>query len=121
MKGDEISEIQQYADLSYGHIVHWASTRNQAESKYYTVLAAAAISELPSHSATLIDSEGTFIMSRCYHYTPPAPEPEPEAEPTSEPDPEPEPEPEPEIDDPDEQEPVDETPVEYYDPNAGVD
>ena len=34
-----VIEIQQYADLSYGHIVHWAETRNQADAKYYTVLA----------------------------------------------------------------------------------
>lgn len=116
-----IIEIQQYADLSYGHLVHWATTRNAAESKYYTVLAAAAVSELPSHSATLIDSEGTFVMSRCYHHEQPAPEettPEPVTEDTT---PEPEPEPEPEIDNPDEQEPVDETPVEYDDPFEGVD
>lgn len=104
-----IIEIQQYADLSYGHIVHWATTRNEAESKYYAVLSAAAVSDLPSHSATLIDSEGTFVMSRCYHHE--QPEPEPEAEPESEP----------EIDNPDEQEPVDETPVEYDDPFEGVD
>lgn len=116
-----IIEIQQYADLSYGHIVHWAGTRNEAESKYYAVLSAAAVSELPSHSATLIDSEGTFVMSRCYHHEQPEPEPEPEAttpEPVTE---EPEPEPEPEIDNADEQEPVDETPVEYDDPFEGVD
>ena len=91
-----IIEIQQYADLSYGHIVHWATTRNEAESKYYAVLSAAAVSDLPSHSATLIDSEGTFVMSRCYHHEQPAPEPvETTPEPvTEEPEPEPESEPE---------------------------
>ena len=80
-----IIEIQQYADLSYGHIVHWATTRNEADSKYHLVLSAAAVSELPSHSATLIDSEGNALMNYCYHHEQPEPEPE---ETTPEPEPE---------------------------------
>ena len=91
-----IIEIQQYQDLTYGHLVHWAETRNQADAKYYTVLAAAAVSELPSHSATLIDSDGNALRNYCYHHEQPAPEPE---ETTTEPvteEPEPEPEPDPE-------------------------
>lgn len=63
-----IIEIQQYKDGTYGHLVHWAETRNQGESKYYEVLAAAAVSDLPSHSATLIDSEGVAWMSKCYKH-----------------------------------------------------
>ena len=79
-----VIEIQQYADLSYGHIVHWAETRNQADAKYYTVLAAAAVSELPSHSATLIDSDGNALRNYSYHHEQPELEettPEPESEP----------------------------------------
>lgn len=116
-----ILEIQQYQDMSYGHIVHWADTLNQAESKFYTVLAAAAISELPTHSVALIDTDGNQRLRGSYKHEQPAPEPEPEAttpEPVTE---EPEAEPEPEIDNADEQEPVDETPVEYDDPFEGVD
>ena len=93
-----VIEIQQYADLSYGHIVHWAETRNEADSKYHLVLSAAAVSELPSHSATLIDSEGNALRNYCYHHEKSTLEPEPEAA-TPEPEPvteEPEPEPEPE-------------------------
>ena len=118
-----ILEIQQYADLSYGHIVHWADTLNQAESKFYTVLAAAAISELPTHSVALIDTDGNQRLRGNYKHEQPAPEPvETTPEPvTEEPEPESEPEPEPEIDNPDEQEPVDETPVDFIDPNEGVD
>ena len=76
-----IIEIQQYADLSYGHIVHWATTRNEADSKYHLVLSAAAVSELPSHSATLIDSEGNALMNYCYHHEQLASTPESESEP----------------------------------------
>ena len=80
-----ILEIQQYATKEYGHIVHYAYddnptiARNKAESKYHEVLAAAAISTLPSHSATLIMSDGQALMSQCYKHEV-AEEPEEEEE-----------------------------------------
>ena len=69
-----ILEIQQYANGEYGHIVHFAYDVNpdiarlKAESKYYEVLSAAAISELPQHAATLITSEGHPLMHQCYYH-----------------------------------------------------
>lgn len=75
-----IIEIQQYADGSYGDIKHFAydedadKARLKAESKYYEVLAAAAVSNLPSHAAILFSSEGFPIMNKCYKHTV-APEP----------------------------------------------
>ena len=68
-----IIEIQKNAQGEYGHLVHWAydadptKARLKAESKYHEVLAAAAISELPQHSATLLASDGRCIMSQCYN------------------------------------------------------
>ena len=80
-----IFEIQQYANGEYGHIVHFAfdedatKARLKAESKYHEVLAAAAVSELQSHSATLLTSDGRIIMNQCYkHAINVEPEPEPE-------------------------------------------
>lgn len=79
-----ILEIQQYDNGEFGHIVHWAydedpvKARLKAESKYHTVLAAAAISELQQHSATLIASNGNCIMNQDYHHPLPVPEVEPE-------------------------------------------
>ncbi len=78
-----IVEIQKYAGGDFGHLVHYADTRAKAESKYYEVLAAAAVSELPQHSACLINDEGQHVMSKCYKRTvvqTPAPAPEPEEE-----------------------------------------
>jgi hypothetical protein len=76
-----IFEIQRYANGEYGHIVHFAYdedpklARLKAESKYHEVLAAAAISELPMHSASLLMCDGRLIMSQCYeHDTPIVPE-----------------------------------------------
>lgn len=69
-----IVEIQLHANGEYGHLVHYAydadadKARMKAESKYHEVLAAAAISNLPSHSATLIASDGMPIMYQCYHH-----------------------------------------------------
>lgn len=81
-----IFEIQQYANGEYGHIVHFAydadasKARLKAESKYHEVLAAAAISELQSHSATLLTADGRSIMSQCYKHALPAQEEEEETE-----------------------------------------
>lgn len=55
-------------------------TRSDAENKYHTVLAYAAISGLLSHSATMLDEKGYYVKSECYVNNPPEPEPEPEPE-----------------------------------------
>ena len=69
-----IVEIQQYENGEYGHIVHFAydadadTARLKAESKYYEVLSAAAISNLPMHSAILFSAEGFPVMNQCYKH-----------------------------------------------------
>lgn len=69
-----VVEIQQYANGEYGHIVHYAydadaeQARLKAESKYYEVLAAAAVSNLPCHSAILFTTEGFPLMHQCYKH-----------------------------------------------------
>lgn len=83
-----IIEIQQYVSGEYGHIVHFAydvdasKARLKAESKYHEVLAAAAVSELPSHSATLLTADGRSVMNQCYKHA--LPQPEEEAAPEEE-------------------------------------
>ena len=82
-----IIEIQQYANGEYGHIVHFAFDENatkarlKAEAKYHEVLAAAAVSELPQHSATLLTADGRAVMNQCYRHEIVQPEPEEESEP----------------------------------------
>ena len=67
-----VFEIQKYVNGEYGHIVHFAydedrtKARLKGESKYHEILAVAAVSELPQHSASLITSEGRLLMSQCY-------------------------------------------------------
>ena len=67
-----IVEIQQYDNGEYGHIIHYAydvsedKARLKGEAKFYEVLAAAAVSELPKHSAIMFDSSGVPIMNKSY-------------------------------------------------------
>ena len=92
-----VVEIQQYANGGFGHIVHYAYDENadtarlKGEAKFHEVLAAAAISELPSHSAIMFSTDGFPIMHQCYkHEVAPQPEPQPEPEPEPEEETEPE-------------------------------
>lgn len=45
-----------------------AATIQEAESKYHQILAYAAISTLPKHSAIIFDDEGLPIQSQCYKH-----------------------------------------------------
>ena len=69
-----IVEVQQYADGTFGHLVHYAYdadpdiARLKGESKYHEVLAAAAISNLPTHSAIMFSTEGFPVMHQCYKH-----------------------------------------------------
>lgn len=63
-----IAEIQKHPDGKFAHLVHTADNRNAAESTYHQVLAAAAISNLPQHSAILFTDEGHLLMNQCYKH-----------------------------------------------------
>lgn len=47
-------------------IVNSYEDRNQAESKYHQILTAAALSNVPKHSAVLMNDEGQTIKSETY-------------------------------------------------------
>jgi hypothetical protein len=70
-----VVEVQQYANGEFGHIVHFAYDENpdtarlKAESKYHEVLSAAAVSDLPTHSAIMFSTDGFPVMNQCYHHT----------------------------------------------------
>lgn len=75
-----VVELQQYESGEYGHIVHFAydeddtKARLKCESKFYEVLAAAAVSELPKHSAIMFNISGVPLMHKCYEHVKPEPE-----------------------------------------------
>ena len=49
-------------------IVSTYETRNEAENKYHTILAYAAISNIPKHSAVLFTEEGDYIKHECFEH-----------------------------------------------------
>lgn len=61
-------ELQKNADGSFGNIVKPFETQNEAESNYYAILANAAISAVPVHSAVLLSEEGFPLMHQCYKH-----------------------------------------------------
>lgn len=75
-----VIELQTYADGTVGNIVTAHDTRDDAESKFHTVLAAAAISQLPCHAAICVANDGFLIGNQCYRHEVAAPEPEPAPE-----------------------------------------
>lgn len=61
-----VIELQTNATGSVSNIVTAYDDRNAAESKYHSVLSAAATSELPAHAAVLLTSEGKLLRTQCY-------------------------------------------------------
>lgn len=56
-----VLEIQNTAVL-----VNDYNTRNEAENKYHTILAYAAVSSIEKHSAVMLTNEGEYIKSECF-------------------------------------------------------
>ena len=61
-----VVEIQTYQDGNVGVLINDYDDMKQANNKYYTVLAAAAISELPQHAAMMFDNTGRIIKAECF-------------------------------------------------------
>lgn len=61
-----VIEIQTNTDGKIGILTFSYDDRNQAESKYHAVLAAAAISALPMHTCVLFQSDGILLARQCY-------------------------------------------------------
>lgn len=63
-----ILETQTNANGTVGTLINSYEDRNTAEGKYHTVLAAAAVSQLPLHCAFMLTDEGYTIKSECYRH-----------------------------------------------------
>ena len=63
-----VIELQKSTEGTVSNIVTAYETQAAAESHYYTVLAAAAVSTLPCHSAVLVSEEGFPLMHQCYKH-----------------------------------------------------
>lgn len=63
-----VFEIQENADGTVGKITTLHDSFNEAEQKYHTVLAAAAVSTVECHSCVMLTSNGLFLKSEKYEH-----------------------------------------------------
>lgn len=63
-----VMELQKNADGHVSNIVTEHESLALAESKYFTVLASAAVSRVPVHSAVLVSEEGFPVKHQCYRH-----------------------------------------------------
>ena len=61
-----VLEIQKNAEGSISTLIWAYDQQNVAENKYYTVLAAAAVSAVPKHSVSLLHEDGFVIRNETY-------------------------------------------------------
>ena len=64
-----VIEMQTNADGPFGNLVWAFDDRNQAASKYHSVLAAAAISNLPVHSCVMMSNYGMVEDVKVYEHS----------------------------------------------------
>lgn len=60
-----VIELQKTGD-QVANIVTSHASRQEAEAKYHAVLAAAAVSAVPVHSAVMLSDEGFPLRNECY-------------------------------------------------------
>lgn len=69
-----VMELQKFSNGEHAHIVHCATdddpdkARLKGDSVYHQVLAAAAISTVAEHGATLLSGQGDPIEHKCYYH-----------------------------------------------------
>ena len=63
-----VIELQKNEQGVVSNIVTAFDTLAEAESKYYSILAAAAISKVPVHSAIIVSEEGFPVKHQCYKH-----------------------------------------------------
>ena len=73
-------ENQVREDGSRGLLYDHFDNLNAALAKYYTICAAAAVSDIPYHAAHLLASEGYMLEQRVFDRRSNEPEPEPEGQ-----------------------------------------
>lgn len=63
-----VIELQKNEQGVVSNIVTSYENLAKAESKYYSVLAAAAVSTVPVHSAIIVSEEGFPVKHQCYKH-----------------------------------------------------
>lgn len=63
-----VIELQKNAEGAVANLVTSHNTIAEADNHYYSVLASAAISNVPVHSAILVSEEGFPVKYQCYKH-----------------------------------------------------
>ena len=63
-----VVEIQTSANGAVATIVNDYADQKQAEARFHTILAAAAVSNLAKHSAIMFSEEGFPLRHECYSH-----------------------------------------------------
>ena len=63
-----VIELQNNADGHVSNLVTSHDTLAEAESKFYTILASAAINNVPVQSAIIVSEEGFPVKHQCYKH-----------------------------------------------------
>lgn len=63
-----VIELQKNKEGQVSNIVTRHDNLAEAESKFYSILAYAAVSEIPVHSAIIVSEEGFPVKNNCYKH-----------------------------------------------------
>ena len=63
-----VIDLQTNADGTVGNLVYKYDSINEAEAKYHSILASAAISSLPVHACVLLTNTGNVVKSEYYRH-----------------------------------------------------
>lgn len=63
-----VIEMQKNAEGMVSNLVNAHDSLAEAESKFYTILASAAINSVPVHSAVILSEEGFPVKHQCYKH-----------------------------------------------------
>lgn len=63
-----VIELQKNAEGHVSNIVTEYANIDKAESKYHSILASAAVSNVPVHSAIIVSEEGFPVKHQCYKH-----------------------------------------------------
>lgn len=63
-----VIELQTSANGAVANIVTAFSTLGDAYNKYFTILAAAAVSSVPVHAAVILDNKGMQVAAQAFEH-----------------------------------------------------
>jgi hypothetical protein len=64
-----VIELQTNAAGQTANLVTAYDNQPQAENKFHTILAAAAVSSVPKHAAVILNEDGLIVKQWCYDHT----------------------------------------------------